>query len=179
MAVLFVTLRRGKVHWRLAFSAAVDRYTRACPSRQVGGLNKGVNNGPKWMAADMDVPHRYVCRCFPARHPQNALPRLGTLTIRLSMWDTLATSRAIFSALLRTLPLLVVPASVTLPPANDTETPSGAAERLMCSTNAEPIFASSSLFASIDRVVARSRNRGLSARSHTAFTQASIDSRPV
>jgi hypothetical protein len=59
---------------------------------------------------------------------QNAPPRGGTLTIRLSMWHIPAISCAILSALIRTLPLLVMPASVTIPLATDTETPSGAAE---------------------------------------------------
>jgi hypothetical protein len=58
---------------------------------------------------------------------QNATPRVGTLTMRLSMWHTPAISCTILSALMRTLPQLVVPASVTSPLATDTETPSGAA----------------------------------------------------
>jgi hypothetical protein len=109
---------------------------------------------------------------------QNALPRVGTLMMRLSIWNTPATACVIFSARLRRLPLQVVPASVTLPWATETDKPNGAIATLMCSTSAELIFASRSLLDSADCDVKVSRNRP-SASLQTAFTQASTDSRSV
>jgi hypothetical protein len=111
--------------------------------------------------------------------PQNALPRVGTLMMRLSIGNTPATACVIFSARLRRLPSQVVPASVTLPLATDTDTPKGAIATLMCSTSAELIFASRSLLASADRDVKVSRNHRPSDSLQTAVTQASTDSRSV
>ena len=99
--------------------------------------------------------------------------------MRLSIWSMPALACAIFSACFLKLPLQVVPASVTLPLATDTDTPNGAIATLMCSTSAELIFASRSLLASADRDVKVSRNRRPSASLQTAVTQASTDSRSV
>src|ERR1700730_13519011 len=68
--------------------------------------------------------------------------------MRLWIGNTPATACVIFSARLRRLPLQVVPPSVTLPLATDTDTPKGAIATLMCSTSAELIFASRNLLAS-------------------------------
>jgi hypothetical protein len=85
--------------------------------------------------------------------------------MRLSIGDARATVWAIVSARWRKAPLQLIPPSVILPFATDTETPSGAMLALICSANAEAIFASKSLSARAERTAARPRNRGLSARS--------------
>ena len=74
--------------------------------------------------------------------------------MRLSIAHTPAIRATTFSALARRFPLLDMPTSVTLPLSADTETPSGAMEVLISSPSAELIFASKSLLASADRVVA-------------------------
>src|SRR5262249_55410829 len=78
-----------------------------------------------------------------ARDVAHNLPRLGTLTMRLSP----ATARAIAAARWRKPPLQLMPSSVTFSSVTDTETPSGAIDRLMCSANADLIRTSMSLLA--------------------------------
>ena len=76
-----------------------------------------------WVLADSHAIHTAISYPFWA---QNALPRVGTLMMRLSIETTPATACVIFSARLCRLPLQVVPPSVTLPLATDTDTPNGA-----------------------------------------------------
>ena len=82
-----------------------------------------------------------------ARDVAHNLPRLGTLTMRLSIDNAPATARAISSAGWRKPPLQLMPSSVTFSSVTDTETPSGAIDRLMCSANADLIRTSMSLLA--------------------------------
>ena len=62
---------------------------------------------------------------------KNALPRVGTLRMRLSICSIPALAWAISSARFRKLPLLVVPVSVILPLAIETDKPKGAMATLI------------------------------------------------
>src|SRR5262245_20754356 len=103
----------------------------------------------------------------------HSLPRLGTLTMRLSIGNAPATVRAISSACRRKPPLQLMPSSATFSSVTDTETPSGAIERLLYSVNAHLIRTSMTLSASAERIAARSGKRRLSASSTMVFTQVS------
>jgi hypothetical protein len=93
--------------------------------------------------------------------------------MRLSMARTPATAAATRSALARSRPLLDIPASVILPSAADTVSPTGAMPGPISSPSAELILASRSLSASAQRVFLWSRKRGCRTSSQTILTQAS------
>jgi len=86
---------------------------------------------------------------------------------------------AIVSAFRRKMPLELIPWSVILPFATETETPSGAIVGLISSAMAEPIIVSRSLSASAERTVTGPRNLGLSASWTIMLMQAAIDNRSV
>jgi len=81
----------------------------------------------------------------PRRRPQPAATRHADDAIVDG--NAPATARAIASARWRKPPLQLMPSSVTFSSVTDTETPSGAIDRLMCSANADLIRTSMSLLA--------------------------------
>jgi hypothetical protein len=121
---------------------------RESPSNPINGLqcvsewNRGVTLRPD-IAEQKAPPSHKETPSSPAKQTYvvsggvaHSLPRQGTLTMRLSIGNAPETARAISSACRREPPLELMPSSVTFSSVTDTETPSGAIERLMCSANA-------------------------------------------